>query len=90
MRHRATFNVGVVLVIRPFGHALRTTPDLICPACSFNGDLSYARGFGTQWDVHFDQFSDLATKMPVMTVEGNVSNLHLNAIRIASIKQLSC
>ena len=33
--------------------------------------LCAARGFATQWDVHFDQFQDLATQMPVMVVEGN-------------------
>ena len=33
--------------------------------------LGAARGFATQWDVHFDQFADLAQQMPVMVVEGN-------------------
>ncbi|KAK9800257.1 hypothetical protein WJX73_008466 [Symbiochloris irregularis] len=36
-----------------------------------NGDLSYARGFATQWDTFFDQIEGLATQIPVMVVEGN-------------------
>lgn len=36
-----------------------------------NGDLSYARGFATQWDTFFDQIEQLANQVPVMVVEGN-------------------
>ncbi|DBB10212.1 TPA: hypothetical protein ACH3X3_001785 [Trebouxia sp. C0006] len=36
-----------------------------------NGDVSYARGEETMWDVFMDQFEVLATKAPVMLVAGN-------------------
>ena len=29
------------------------------------------RGFGTQWDVFFDQIEELATQVPTMVVVGN-------------------
>ena len=29
------------------------------------------RGFGTQWDVFFDQIEELATRVPVQVVQGN-------------------
>mmetsp|Transcript_1844 Transcript_1844/g.5402 ORF Transcript_1844/g.5402 Transcript_1844/m.5402 type:complete len:625 (-) Transcript_1844:225-2099(-) len=36
-----------------------------------NGDISYARGYQSQWEVFFDQIEPLATRMPWMTVGGN-------------------
>ena len=40
-----------------------------------------ARGFATQWDVHFDQFSDLGQKMPIMVSSGLcVIDCHAEAV----------
>lgn len=36
-----------------------------------NGDISYSRGYGGQWEVFADQIQPLATKLPWMTTEGN-------------------
>ena len=36
-----------------------------------NGDVSYARGFSSQWDVFWDQMAPVATAMPYMTAIGN-------------------
>jgi len=36
-----------------------------------NGDISYARGYATQWDVFYDQIQPLATRVPWMTSVGN-------------------
>ena len=33
--------------------------------------LGACRGFGTQWDVFFDQIEELATQVPTMVVAGN-------------------
>lgn len=35
-----------------------------------NGDVSYARGQLTQWDVFMSQMQPLATQLPWMLVEG--------------------
>jgi len=36
-----------------------------------NGDISYARGYSTQWDVYWDQLSGVVTRVPYMTSIGN-------------------
>ncbi|GFR45131.1 hypothetical protein Agub_g6511 [Astrephomene gubernaculifera] len=36
-----------------------------------NGDLSYARGYGTQWDNFMHQIQPLAARMPYMVAAGN-------------------
>lgn len=36
-----------------------------------NGDVSYAMGFASSWDVYFDQLLPLASSMPYMTAIGN-------------------
>ncbi|KAI7845277.1 hypothetical protein COHA_001120 [Chlorella ohadii] len=36
-----------------------------------NGDISYARGFSSQWDVYFDQLGPTVRRMPYMTTVGN-------------------
>ena len=35
------------------------------------GDISYARGFSTQWDVYWDLMAPLTTRLPYMTAIGN-------------------
>eukprot|EP00193_Tetraselmis_chui_P020184 CAMPEP_0177794908 /NCGR_PEP_ID=MMETSP0491_2-20121128/25918_1 /TAXON_ID=63592 /ORGANISM="Tetraselmis chuii, Strain PLY429" /LENGTH=546 /DNA_ID=CAMNT_0019317639 /DNA_START=179 /DNA_END=1817 /DNA_ORIENTATION=- len=41
-----------------------------------NGDISYARGYVTQWDVFYDQIQPLATQVPWMTSVGNHERDH--------------
>ena len=36
-----------------------------------NGDISYARGYFSQWDNFFDQLYPLASRLPYMTCPGN-------------------
>ncbi|PRW45579.1 Metallo-dependent phosphatase [Chlorella sorokiniana] len=36
-----------------------------------NGDISYARGFSSQWDVYFDQLGPTVRRVPYMTTVGN-------------------
>jgi hypothetical protein len=36
-----------------------------------NGDISYAKGYVSSWDVFFDQLAPLARSMPYMTIVGN-------------------
>lgn len=36
-----------------------------------NGDISYARGYGSQWEVFADQIQPVARRLPWMTVGGN-------------------
>ncbi|KAL0055672.1 hypothetical protein WJX82_003065 [Trebouxia sp. C0006] len=36
-----------------------------------NGDVNYARGFETQWDVGFDQYETISRQVPTMVAEGN-------------------
>lgn len=56
--------------------ALNTTRLMIAEADNkqlliHNGDISYARGYSSQWDVFFDQVEPLVTRMPYMTTIGN-------------------
>lgn len=36
-----------------------------------NGDISYSRGYGTQWDVYWDQLGPIVKRIPYMTTIGN-------------------
>lgn len=36
-----------------------------------NGDISYARGYGTQWDNYMHQMEPIISRLPYMTVPGN-------------------
>ena len=36
-----------------------------------NGDISYARGYATQWDAFFDQLGPVVRSLPYMTTIGN-------------------
>ncbi len=36
-----------------------------------NGDISYARGYSSQWDAFFDQLGPVVRRLPYMTTIGN-------------------
>ena len=39
--------------------------------CLYAGDISYAVGYGAQWDEFHDQVSAISTRLPYMTCIGN-------------------
>lgn len=51
---------------------MRSAPPSPAPLFQIhNGDISYARGYATQWDVYWDQLSKVVTRVPYMTTIGN-------------------